>query len=419
MGPTRYLSALAALMVVGALAPAWAADKVLVPGDAPLTQQTVDLYQEMWESYTEVRLTPEQRRKHTQLFVAFWKKRDRFMNQQSLTGYKTMEKEWRDLLKLKEADQRNKRLAHKDNWMAALRKSTADVDRFLVSAYDAAYKPGGPNNPILVAGDPPLTQVLVNTYAQFFQYLFALTMDAEDLKAFQGLVVADWKEWDAAARADFLKRLAAWEDASRKGNRFAYRAKLLPGYLDRQGDPKQTSAAERWMLESYRSLYKKLADEVATARMDKQPAAHAAAPGDHGFPDDPKHSNIFLNSVVFTQSHVFFRHWGVDFYVDRVTGKSHTSYQYWWFFPTGRFYTRNIRCLGSQRVKGTEDQIIVSSYYLEERQVTDNWGRYTIDDKDRIQMQTDKGEKITMHLTYGRKQLNWGGTVYDAPPKKK
>jgi hypothetical protein len=49
----------------------------------------------------------------------------------------------------------------------------------------------------------------------------------------------------------------------------------------------------------------------------------------------------------------------------------------------------------------------------------ENWGRYTIDDKDRIQLESDEGEKITMHLTHGREQLNWAGTVYDVPPKKK
>jgi hypothetical protein len=70
-------------------------------------------------------------------------------------------------------------------------------------------------------------------------------------------------------------------------------------------------------------------------------------------------------------------------------------------------------------VKGTEKEILVCHYYLTSQQVMESWGRYTIDDKDRIQMETDKGEKITMHLTYGRQQLNWGGTVYDAPPKKK
>jgi hypothetical protein len=66
-----------------------------------------------------------------------------------------------------------------------------------------------------------------------------------------------------------------------------------------------------------------------------------------------------------------------------------------------------------------EKEILAPTYYLEGRKIDGSWGRYTIDDRDRIQMETDKGEKITMHLTYGRRQLNWAGTVYDAPPKKK
>jgi hypothetical protein len=153
--------------------------------------------------------------------------------------------------------------------------------------------------------------------------------------------------------------------------------------------------------------------------MEKQPPPPRAINAEHGFPDDPKLTNIVANAVVFTQSQLYSRIWDVDFHVDRQTGKSMQSYQYWWFHPTGRFYTRNIRCLGSERVKGTEKDIIVASYYLDSKQIHENWGRYTIDDKDRIQMETDKGEKITMHLTYGRAQINWGGTVYDAPPEKK
>jgi hypothetical protein len=71
---------------------------VLVPGDPPLTQETVHLYQQMWEWYTEIRLNPEQRRQHTQHFIVFWKRSDRFSKQRSLTGYKTTEKEWREHL---------------------------------------------------------------------------------------------------------------------------------------------------------------------------------------------------------------------------------------------------------------------------------------------------------------------------------
>ena len=233
------------------------------------------------------------------------------------------------------------------------------------------------------------------------------------------LVVADWKGWDKPTRDAFVKQVAEWETVSKKGDKFSFRAKLLPKYLDRQGDPKMTSATERWMLESYQSVYKKLADERPSALMDKQPAASAPQDGEVGFPADPKHPNIFPKAVVFTSAHLFARRWGLQSYKDRNTGETHSNLMYWWFFPSGRCYMRDIYCLGSTKVKGMEKEILAPTYYLEGTYVHEGWGRYTIDDKDRIQMETDKGEKITMHLVYGRQQVNWGGTVFDGPPKKK
>jgi hypothetical protein len=272
---------------------------------------------------------------------------------------------------------------------------------------------------VLVASNPPLTQSLVNSYRDFFCYLFAVKFDADDSKKFHDLVVADWREWDKTARDALVKQLAEREAASKKGDKFSYRAKLLPKYLDRHGDPKKTSATERWMLESYQSAYKKLADERPSALMGKQPAASAPLDVEGGFPADSKHPNIFPRAVVFTSSGLFRKRWGLDTYKDPKTGETHEHVTYWWFFPSGRFFMRNIRCVGSTKVKGAEKEILAPTYYLEGRNIDEIWGRYTIDDKDRIQMETDKGEKITMHLTYGRQQVNWAGTVYDAPPKKK
>jgi hypothetical protein len=280
-----------------------------------------------------------------------------------------------------------------------------------------ALTPASAQDKVLVAGDPPLTQSLVNSYRDFFSYLLAVTFDAADSKKFHDLVVADWKEWDKPTRNAFVKQMAEWETVSKKGDKFSYRAKLLPKYLDRQGDPKKTSGTERWVLTGYQSAYKKLAAERPIARMDKQLAAAAPLDAEVGFPADPKHPKIFARAVVFTSSQLFTRRWGLVSYKDRTTGKTHSRITYWWFFPSGRFYTRNIFCWGSTQVKGTS--ILAPTYYLEGRKIDDGWGRYTIDDRDRIQMETDKGEKITMHLTYGRGQLNWAGTVYDAPPKKK
>jgi hypothetical protein len=51
--------ALAALVL--AAAPARGPAQVLVPGDPPLTREAVNLYQQMWEWYCDVRLTPGQR----------------------------------------------------------------------------------------------------------------------------------------------------------------------------------------------------------------------------------------------------------------------------------------------------------------------------------------------------------------------
>jgi hypothetical protein len=271
---------------------------------------------------------------------------------------------------------------------------------------------------VLVPGDPPLTQGLVNNYKEFFSYLLGVKLDADESKKFHALVVADWMGWDRTARDAFVKQLAEWDTVSKKGDKFAYRAKLLPQYLDRQGDPTKTSAAERWMMEGYRTVYKKIADESPIARMDRQPAPLAAMPLDNGFPDDPKHENVFPRPVVFTGPHLFSAISGTDSYVDRKTGELLYRTTHWWFFPTGRFYFQNVHCLGTERVKGTELNLF-KTYYLDSKRVTKSWGRYTIDDLDRVQMETDEGEKIAMHLTYGRRQLNWKGTVYAAPSKKK
>jgi hypothetical protein len=216
-----------------------------------------------------------------------------------------------------------------------------------------------------------------------------------------------------------VKQLAEWESASKKGDKVSYRAKLLPKYLDRQGDPKNTSASERWVLESYQSVYKKLADERPSALMDKQPAASAPLDGEGGFPADPKHPNIFPRAVIFTSPQLFTHRYGLQGYKDRKTGQTHTNIMYWWFFPSGRCFMRSIYCIGSTKVKETETEILAPTYYLEGKNIDDIWGRYAIDDKDRIQVETDKGEKITMHLAFGRQQVNWAGSVYDAPPKKR
>jgi hypothetical protein len=69
MSPQRMLAAPVLAALVLAAAPARSPAQVLVPGNPPLTQEVVDLYQQMWEWYCDVHLTPEQRRQYVQAFV--------------------------------------------------------------------------------------------------------------------------------------------------------------------------------------------------------------------------------------------------------------------------------------------------------------------------------------------------------------
>jgi hypothetical protein len=417
MKPYRFvLGAALAALVLGA-APSRCRAQVLVPGDPPLTQEVVDLYQQMWQWYTAITLTPEQRRQHQQHFAAFWKKRDKFSNQQSLTGYRTMEKEWRALFKMNEPEQAGKRVEMREKWMAALGKSTQEVDRFLVAIYDDAYKPGGPNNPVVADGPPPLTRGHLDTHTEFAEYLLGIRLDADGRRTFHKLVADDYKTWDAAARGAFLDRVAQWKGM--KSGRYEYRAKILPGYLDRQGDVDKTSTSERWLLEEYRTVYKPKADERPVALMGNQPPPPTAINAKFGFPADPNSKNIFDAPVVFTSSQTYLRIGDVDFYVSGQTGAIHQSHSYKWFFPNGRCYVRYVRCLGSTPVPGHEKDILVRTVYLDSEQVDEFWGRYTIDEKDRIRYETDKGEKLTLYLAFGREHVVWNGWVWSAPSKKK
>jgi hypothetical protein len=72
------------LVVLAGFNLARGADQVLVPGDPPLTQANVDLYQQMWEWYCDIRLTAPERGLLADAFTTLWRKRQKTGNQQAL-----------------------------------------------------------------------------------------------------------------------------------------------------------------------------------------------------------------------------------------------------------------------------------------------------------------------------------------------
>jgi hypothetical protein len=212
----------AALMLLGGLNLAPGADKVLVPGDPPLTQEVVNLYQEMWEWYCDVKLTPEQRKQHTQHFITVWRKKGSADTTALLAGYRRMEKEWRDILALKGTEQDRKRAEVSARWMTILRNAADDPPgRFLVSVYDAAYKPGGTKNPILVPGDPPLGKLTIDQGILYTEWLLDAPLTDDQRREYQRLYLLLWKQWDKpqkgveietnAKSADLLEKASPYD----------------------------------------------------------------------------------------------------------------------------------------------------------------------------------------------------------------
>jgi hypothetical protein len=249
MNPMRLLSTLAALALLGGLNLAPGADKVLVPGEVPLTQETVDLYQQMWEWYCDIQLTPEQRRQHTQHFITFWNKTKPEVTKPLLASYSAMETKWRGILELKGAEQQRVRLEVRARWIANLRKRADDAPaQFLVSVYDAAYKPGGRNNPILVASDPPLTQGMVDLDVAAVEVLLDFPLTDEQRQEYRRLMIGDWKQLDQDERRKRTKNLETWSELPTWNNARRHEVRALHHVKVREAWAKKPTDLTRWLL---------------------------------------------------------------------------------------------------------------------------------------------------------------------------
>ncbi len=256
MSPIRFLApALLALLAAGTAR----ADEILVRGDPPLTRNTVALYQEMWQWYCDITLTPEQRRQLQVLSIRIWPTLDKFTRQRLLTNYATMEKEWREAQQLPAAEREAKRLAVRIQWMNNLRKNTKNiVNRYLVSVYDAAYRPGGRKNPILVRGEPPLTKVLMDQRVRFVEWLLDLSLTAKQRAEHRRLFIKRWKGTDPAQREKLAKGIANWGDwlpGASAYVRNTNRAMVLPRVLA-AANVKDANEEDRWVAGLYEATYK-------------------------------------------------------------------------------------------------------------------------------------------------------------------
>ena len=84
-----------------------------------------------------------------------------------------------------------------------------------LARYQAAHRPGGEMNSILVAGAVPLTQEMVTQYCEFVEWRWRLQLTglgAQQRQQLQQFVAADWTNRNEAARQAFLADLKWWLD---------------------------------------------------------------------------------------------------------------------------------------------------------------------------------------------------------------
>ncbi len=258
MNSFRCVLTLAALVLLGGLAPAWSQDKVLVPGDPPLTQKMVDQYQERWQWYCDVQLSDKQRKDHQRLLIAFWQKKNRFAKQQLADSYSRNYQVYQDDLRLNGQEQEQKRERIRSQWLAVLRRDADPANRYLTGVYDDAHKPGGPNNPLLLVGNPPLTRVTVDQGIVFTEWLLDAPLTDEQRQEYQRLLLLVWKQWDRAKKAEQIKTIAGNAELLQKASpyqRHFFRSTNLQRVLAAWGKA-DADAVNRWRLGLYRDVSK-------------------------------------------------------------------------------------------------------------------------------------------------------------------
>jgi hypothetical protein len=148
-------------------------------------------------------------------------------------------------------------------------RSKTETARWLVALHRAASKVGSSWNPVLVAGEPPLTQVVVDRYGDYLELMLDLSIsggfNGPQRLVLQDYLVKEWKRMDGETKQGFLGDLKRWSEAAAKGGaelsewRKALQPKVLTELHLARANPRC-----RWLLELYnreRHLYKqKIAD---------------------------------------------------------------------------------------------------------------------------------------------------------------
>jgi hypothetical protein len=195
------------LVLLGGMTPLRSQDRVLVPGDPALTQDLVEKRLKYLEWLLDTRFTARQRSDYQRLFTQAWRNAQP-AQRRHWDDYMTRDAERVDQLGPEESVQQ--RRATLPLLVTSWEKSTYPGERWALQQYRLLYQPGGPNNPIRVAGDPPLTQQFLDVETDHAEVVLDLRMTAKQREEYQQLVQDQWKAKDKEQKVQWVKGNKQW-----------------------------------------------------------------------------------------------------------------------------------------------------------------------------------------------------------------
>jgi len=239
----------AVLLVLGALNPVWSQAQVLVPGNPPLTQDVLDLYQLGMEWILDIQLTEQERGKWQAMILEDWKMKNPAQKRQSIASWKRDFAWLGKLDQMTDAQRAQFRQKTQGPSLSALRSSKSLDDQFLLRVYEKRNT--------LVAGDPPLLKHHMEEWLLILEWVLDMSLTNQQRQEIQTLILKEWKNFDRSELAAMIKwietswaALAKMNPASRNLARAAFKPGIVASWR------KDGTKAARWMLSLYETAYK-------------------------------------------------------------------------------------------------------------------------------------------------------------------
>jgi hypothetical protein len=193
----RYI----ALAIPAVAAPLRAQDRLLVPGNPPLTEAAAAGAAQFYEWALDVRLSEAQWSEFERLLVDRWKQPGGAARAEILST----SNRWSEIVGMRVTTRGEIQPRVQDSILSRLRGSTggSDAAHWLLARYAEAHQ-------TLAPGNPPLTKVLADRMADYWEWVLDVELGDRDRQELQQFQIAQWAHKDAAWKRTWITIIPAW-----------------------------------------------------------------------------------------------------------------------------------------------------------------------------------------------------------------